>query len=730
MHHTTTTLVFAALFGVTVAAAQDVELSSSAPRAGDAEAEVIDEVIVTGRARRLYRVGDSDTAKLTTDPLSSAQLITSINAQLILDQGARDAQDIYRNISGVSLFSYAGVTARGFRQEEIYFDGLRGDPYVGFNVPQLFNIERVDFLKGPAGMLYGPGEPGGLFNYVTKKPNADGGSRGRVMIGEDARYGVSLEANGALPIDGSTGRLGVFYEERDTPRFNTASETGIYDAGLSFELGAATTLTLQATRYEQDLQGNRLRGVVVTDDGDFIADRRWNHNEASDFLNLESNLFQALLDGEIGDSISWDVKVRYTDSSQEQEYHEPIEVLDIEALLGQPTDGTPDLVARQWRDQLREEEQLSFGTNWGWSADIGQAQNRLLVGYEYFDGEEEALLGALNPTDDMILRFLQGTSLPTDIVPLSLSNPAYGVTQSQNYATQFRAPRIVGQTFSGAYLLNEVTLGPVIAVAGVRFDRFENEIGADSFDDNNTSFRLGLIYRLRDDVSVYAQWAESYQPQSISAQVPSAGGPFNPTEGIMTEVGVKTELFDGRVQASAAAYEIIRQNILQADPAGDPEGDGVDNFIAFGEVTSKGFELDVATDITPNWVLTASYGYNDTRITEDNGGGGIRNNVGDRFANAPRHQFGFWTRYQIPAINTALALGGDYVDDRLSLSGQTVKSYTVYDASIIWEPGPVDVLLRVENLFDKTYAESGFLERTGHFPGDPRTVFVEVSREW
>ena len=77
----------------------------------------------------------SDTAKLSVDPLSSSQLITGINAQLILDQGARDAQDIYRNISGVSLFSYAGVTARGFRQEEIFFDGLRGDPYVGFNVP-------------------------------------------------------------------------------------------------------------------------------------------------------------------------------------------------------------------------------------------------------------------------------------------------------------------------------------------------------------------------------------------------------------------------------------------------------------------------------------------------------------------------------------------------------------------------------------------------------------------
>lgn len=136
----------------------------------DQEEEETGSIIVSGRAQRLYRIDQTETAKLPGDPLDLPISITSINEQLIEDQGARDAQDLYRNISGVSLFSYAGVTARGFRQEGIFFDGLRGDPYIGFNVPQLFNIERVDYLKGPAGMLYGPGEPGGVFNYVTKKP--------------------------------------------------------------------------------------------------------------------------------------------------------------------------------------------------------------------------------------------------------------------------------------------------------------------------------------------------------------------------------------------------------------------------------------------------------------------------------------------------------------------------------------------------------------------------------
>ncbi|MEM9530009.1 MAG: TonB-dependent receptor [Pseudomonadota bacterium] len=692
--------------------------------------EPIEELVVTARAQKLYRVGVTDTGKLATDPLSSAQLITSINAQLILDQGARDAQDIYRNISGVSLFSYAGVTARGFRQEEIFFDGLRGDPYVGFNVPQLFNIERVDFLKGPAGMLYGPGAPGGLFNYVTRKPDATAPSRARLVVGDMARYGASVDLNGSTGLEDSAWRVGVFFEQRDTPRANTASDTGVYDFGVSFALPGNTNLVLQATRYEQDLQGNRLRGVPVTDEGRFIADRRWNHNEASDFLDLESNNFQALFDGTIGDSLTWDLKIRYTDSEQEQNYHEPIQLIDLEALIGAPTDGTPDLVARQWRDQLREEELFSLGTNWVWSTSFGNVENRLLAGFEYFDGEQVANLGGLNPTLDMVQRFLLGASLPTDIVPLSLQDPVYGLTQPQNYATVFRPEIVTVQERQGFYLLNEATIGNWILAGGLRFDDFDDTTNGAGFSDDNVSLRAGVVYRLREDVSLFAQWAESYQPQSIGQQIPGTGGPFDPTEGVMLEAGIKAALLGGRIQASAAAYEIIRENILQADPAGDPEGDGIDNFIQFGEVTSRGVEFDVAADLTDNWVLTASYGYNSTRITEDNGGGGIRNNVGDRFANAPRHQFGFWTRYQVPAIETAFALGGDYVDDRLSLSGQTVRSYLVFDASIIWDRGPFQVLARVENLFDKTYAESGFLSRTGHFPGDPRTAFVEFYYEW
>ena len=127
-------------------------------------------------------------------------------------------------------------------------------------------------------------------------------------------------------------------------------------------------------------------------------------------------------------------------------------------------------------------------------------------------------------------------------------------------------------------------------------------------------------------------------------------------------------------------------------------------------------------------MLTVNYGYNDTKITKDNGGSGFGLNIGDRFPNAPKHQLGFWTRYQIRPVGLAFALGGDYVSERRSISDQRVKPYFVFDGSIIYETGPWKAMLRVDNIFDKTYATSGFIDRTGHFPGEPRSAFIEVTR--
>ncbi|MDO8409043.1 MAG: TonB-dependent receptor [Phenylobacterium sp.] len=684
---------------------------ASGVQAQDAE---VSEVVVTGRAQQLYRSQEAQVGRLPTPPLESSQAVQVINAELIADQGARDAQDLYRSISGVSFFSYAGVTARGFRQEEIFFDGLRGDPYAGFSVPQLFNVERVEFLKGPAGMLYGPGAPGGLFNYVTKKAEDPFSAKVSAVVGTEARYGASAEINGALPAEGVAGRLGAFYEEQNTPRVNARSEILILDGGLKFDLPVGE-LNLQATYYDQNLPGNRLRGVPTDNLGVFLTDRRWNHNEPDDFLRLEASVVQASWAAQVSDSLTLNAALRYTEGLETQKYHEPFGLADTDG------DGVLDTSRRQYRDQVRDQSNWSAGANLIWTFDLAGVESRLLAGADWFTNDLEFQSRGVNGT------FVTSATAPT---PLSLFNPVYDVTPVSNYALPAYTVSLTESDRAGGYLLYEATVGNLIGTVGARYDSFEDVSGAAGFEDEALTWRTGLVYRVRPDVSVYGQWAQSFEPQGSANQTPLAGGPFDPTEGEMFEGGLKTELMGGRVQGGAAVYHITRTNILQADPRGDVGGDGVNDLVAFGEITSKGLEIDVAADVTPNWVVTTSYAYNDTRITADNGRTAVTNSVGDRFANAPEHTVGFWTRYQFPDLGLAVALGGDYVDVRRSLSDQKVRPYLVFDASIIYTRGPWRTLLRIDNLTDEVYAASGFTDRTGHFPGAPRSVFLELSRAW
>ncbi|MNN50001.1 catecholate siderophore receptor Fiu [compost metagenome] len=108
--------------------------------------------------------------------------------------------------------------------------------------------------------------------------------------------------------------------------------------------------------------------------------------------------------------------------------------------------------------------------------------------------------------------------------------------------------------------------------------------------------------------------------------------------------------------------------------------DGVNQLAALGLVRSTGMELDLLADVTERWVLNLTYAYNDARV-KDAGSNGITNASGDRFANAPQNKLGLWTRYDLPAIHSAIGFGADYVDERVSLDGQRVKPYTVFDIS-------------------------------------------------
>lgn len=713
--HTTLPLLSTVLLGYC--------LFPQASHAQDVSA-AINEVIVTGRARELYRVDDSSVATRTpTDMMDIPQSVQVLTSQLIEDQAARDISDLYRSISGMTFFSYSGVTFRGFRQDEVRYDGIRGDPFAGFAVPQVFNIERIEVLKGVSGMLYGSGEPGGLINYVTSKPSFMPYAEIELTGGNRDLRGISAQAEGPLPVgDGETlaYRVGGFHEQEDDFRNNAGTETDILTGALTWRVTPETDLTAQLSHYDIYLQGNRLRGVPVTDDGEFLTDISWNTNERSDFLKMDALIGQLFLNHRFSDNLSSRTTVRYVDNSERQQYHES----------RGPASPDSTLYLREFRDQKRGNEELSATSDFVLEQRWGKTQHTLLFGGELFR-QESAFLGRTagqhNPLDP------EGSLGP--VQPLDLVNPEYGnsgiaLLRDELETIPFRPPSDSQMTRYGAYLQDQIELSPAWQlVVGGRYDDFEDRDQNSGMrtSDSALSLRGGVIYQPVDNVSVFFSYGEGFIPQGVVD--PADGGPFDPQESRQYELGMKAKLFDDRIMAGVTLYDIVKDNVLVGNPAPDAGLGGVPNLLQIGEVTSRGLEIDLVGDITDNWTFQANYAYNDARIS---GGppGSIGLAVGNEFPNAPAQSAGLWTRYQIPALNSAIAGGIDYVDDRISINDQRVKAYTVADISWITEWEQWKFQLNIRNLFDEEYAASGFIERTGHFPGEPLTVVAQLTRRF
>jgi iron complex outermembrane recepter protein len=687
---------------------------SVAAAAEPPQATELDAVHVVGRAQALYRSDDAAVATRTGTPLSQVPVsVQVLPRELIDDQAAYEVTDLYRSISGVSFFSYAGVTLRGFRQENVLYDGLRGDPYAGFSVPQLFNIERLEVLKGPAGALYGGGEPGGIINYVTRKPQRRALRRVELAAGNAAFAAGSFEATGPLS-DRVRYRVGVHADGDQGVRWNADSESRIGDASLAFDIGDTGELTLQVTDIEQNLGGNRLRGVPVDDNGVFLTDRRWNHNEATDFLDMDARV--ALVHYRASPSADWDVDLsaRWFENGEHQIYHEPMGLIDRDG------DGRAEWMTRQLRNQLRDNEGLTVAGNAVWRFSTGALGHTLLFGADGYRLDADFSAQTANSAD-----LARGAG---PVPGIDLDAPVYGRSGYFDYgldALPWRSTRTRGLRYGG-YVQDEIAITPRWQVlAGLRWDGFEDEdrIGGSRIEGRDLSWRLGSTVTLREGINAYANVASGFLPQATSNQDPAAGGPFDAERSRQWEAGLKTALADGRVTLGTALYRIERSNIVQA--TGEIV-DGVNQLAPLGLVRSEGLEIDLLADLTPQWVLNIAYAYNDARVI-DAGSNGIVNAAGDRFANAPRNKLGVWTRYDLPALASAIGFGLDHTGERLSLDGQRVKPYTVFDLSwqTHWQRWKFQA--NVKNLFDKVYAASGFTERTGHFPGEPRRLYLQAA---
>ncbi|NJN37951.1 MAG: TonB-dependent receptor [Acaryochloridaceae cyanobacterium CSU_3_4] len=663
------------------------------------------EITVTAEreAEEGYRVPNATTATKTDTPLRDIpQSIQIVPQQVIRDQGANQLKDVVRNVSGVIRADDFGGTGdgfaiRGFNTPNILRDGFRGNSVVSAfsNLAEPANLEQVEVLKGPASVLYGTLEPGGVINIVTKKPLSDPYYSADFSIGSFSFYQPQIDLSGPLNKDKTLlYRLNGVYENSSSFRDFTEIERYFIAPVLSWQISDQTKLTLNVD-YVNDRRPFD-SGLVAIGEGvaDLPISRRL--GEPGDFRRHENLGLGYLLEHDFNS----DWKLRNT-------FRADFSAVATQAFRPRGLDEDTGILEREFRTTEGQRQSFSVQTDLTGRFKTGSIEHQLLVGVELNRIQEDESGRRIRP-----------------FAPIDIFNPSYGTPAPLNppvfFDTAVRFDAI------GVYLQDQVTLLKNLKLlVGGRFDAIRNaatdNLFAETVTQNDSAFspRVGLVYRPIEPISLYASFSRSFAPNVGILAIDNT--PLEPERGTQYEVGVKADLIPEKLSATLAFYDLTRTNVAISDPRDE-------NFsIAAGAIKSQGVELDISGEILPGWKVIGSYAYTDARVTE----GDEFLPVGNRPASIPRHSASLWSTYEIQSGTLkGLGLGaglffigerqGDF-DNTFSLPG-----YLRTDATLFYRRDNWQVSLNAQNLFDARYFEVAEF-RDNVQPGAPFTLVGKVS---
>jgi iron complex outermembrane recepter protein len=634
---------------------------------------------------------------------------------LLEDRAIQDVKDLYRNISGVTDSPYSAMTVRGFVQREVLFNGMRGNPYGslendvndgGFSTSQgrLSNVEFVEVLKGPAALLYGAAEPGGIINFVTRKPRQQHSAEASFRAGSFRQRAGHLDLTGPLARN-LFYRTAWYQEDRNLFRYNAGNENKHLASGLSWRAGEATSLGLEFEYVDQYLPGHRLRGIPVNAQGQWLAAREWNNAEPSDSSALQARVFQTRFDHAFTSTLRMDASFRYLNYDRPELYHEP---------RGINADGRT--MRREFRNQFRSNDDYSFAAN-GYQRFRGLGTHNLIFGGERVSQDWRGRFGVARDS---------GRGGP--VANIDLLAPVYGRSSGALY---FIAPgaftqQAVDSRRSGFFLQDQIEISPrLLALVGGRVERLSDRGLAPrpvSFEATAFTGRAGLVYRLAPRFSLFGNIANSFNRAPALSQSPLANGPHEPERGLQFEGGAKAELARGKLLANASLFRIRKNNVLRPDPAFGPTGDVFEAVLPVGEVVNQGLELDLTGRVNSTLSIVGNYAYLDSTIKRDRFNAAA---VGRPMPNAARHAFGLFLRQEIQRTGTSLMFGAEARGRRYEpYANIRAAGYGILDIGLFQRLHKnVELRAQLDNAADRLYATAMlFAARAGNVPGNPRTL--------
>jgi catecholate siderophore receptor len=647
--------------------------------AGGEQCEDCRTIIVTGSSTG-YVAQDIVTATKTDTPLIDVpQSIIVVTREQLDDQAQYSLGEVLRYVPGTTVGQGEGnrdqITLRGQNTTADFFlDGVRDDVqyYRG-----LYNVERVEILKGPYALIFGRGGGGGIINRVQKAPVADetfGAARG--SINSFGGWDISADLNAPLGAKAAV-RLNATYEDIESDRRFVDGRRYAWNPYLAVDLSEAWKLGLSYEYVNDDRVPDRGVPSVAVAGRPNAPLRGYNRLffgvPGINVTTLEAHIVKARLDGQLADNLKFTSTLLYGD--YDKLYNNVYANSAVSATGTVALDGYSDPTKR---------ENLIGQANLIWDVTTGSLDHKFLFGIEYGDQKtRNKRLGRV---------FAPGNVF-------NINSPVYPTVS-------FTAPTrdtVSDVEFFSAYAQDQISIGDHFdIVAGLRYDHFEIK-GIDfvpavdrpfARSDDKLSPRLGLIWKPQESASVYASFSRSFLPRSGDQFVSLSTVQENlaPEKFTNYEIGAKWDIRPD-LNVTVALFQLDRSNATTPNPANPLVS------INVGETRTKGLELALTGKVLANWQVSGGYTYQDATL---------RGNDMVRLAQVPKHQFSLWNRYD---VNDALGLGlgvihqsSQFAAIRTSATTTRLPSFTRVDAAVFYDVSEaVQLQANVENLFDTDY---------------------------
>jgi catecholate siderophore receptor len=648
------------------------------------------EIEVKDNLAKTYLKKTTSTATKTDTRIRDIpQSISVITEEQIKDQSLLGLKDAIQYSPGVMAGQGEGnrdsIWFRGNQStSDLFVDGVRDDVQY---YRDLYNIDRVEVLMGPNGMIFGRGGVGGVINRVVKEAAWENKNEIKIQGGAYDHKRSSVDLNNRIN-ETLAVRVNAMIEDSGSFRQGVESERKAINPTFTFKPSDKTKVIVGMEYFNDKRTSDRgipsvsnglLSSPYSTSRSTFFGNASQSPNEA-----IVKNGY-AIIDHTFDNGVSLKNHTRFSDYDK---YYQNVyangQVIGGDLLIGAYYDNTQ-------RQNIFNQTDLVYNFK------TGSISHKLLTGLEVGFQENKNFRTAYQNVN-------HSASNPYNIVTLNprTSDDRDSTTDISNQAIYFQDQIYLNEQYQ--------------IIAGLRYDKFKtkfNDIKNSSnsaiVNDQFLSPRIGLVYKPIDPVSIYTNYSLSYLPRTGEqlTSLTSSNKSFDPEKFTNIEAGIKYDLLQS-FSISSAIYRLERSRMAISDPS-SPSSPTTNIIIVDGQVT-KGFELGVAGKLFDSYSMYGGYTYQDAEITK-NQGGSAPIASGTTLGHVPKHTFSLWNKYEINETWSA-ALGVVSRSDMYAATPTTTTAvklpgYARLDAAIYANINKQTKLqLNIENLLDKIYYQS------------------------